>query len=246
MNKLNKMIAVMFVCALMLVFAGYTHSQDGKLATGAEETLKKTFPNLTFSSIKETHIKGLYEVVIGDGVMYFHPDGYIIFGEMWNKEGENLTAKTREIIMAEKAKKIPLDKAIKMGSGKNTVVEFTDPDCPYCRKASEFLSKKSDVTRYVFFFPLKQMHPDAEGKSKYIICGGEQAYKEVYSGKHDKKRVELDKKCDQKAADILKEHIKVAQSLGVRGTPAFWVNGTYVSGANIQAIEGLLNQKGGK
>jgi thiol:disulfide interchange protein DsbC len=31
--------------------------------------------------------------------------------------------------------------------------------------------------------------------------------------------------------------------LGVRATPAFWINGQYVAGANIPAIEGLLGQK---
>ena len=27
-----------------------------------------------------------------------------------------------------------LDKALKIGTGKTTIIEFTDPDCPYCRQ----------------------------------------------------------------------------------------------------------------
>src|SRR5574340_1146888 len=47
---------------------------------------------------------------------------------------------------------LPLDKAIKIGDGGTTVIEITDPDCPFCRRASAYLSAKNDITRYVFFY----------------------------------------------------------------------------------------------
>jgi thiol:disulfide interchange protein DsbC len=48
---------------------------------------------------------------------------------------------------------------------------------------------------------------------------------------------------DAKAEALLREHKDLGTKLGVRGTPAFWVNGQYVAGANIPAIEGILGRK---
>jgi len=56
--------------------------------------------------------------------------------------------------VAKLAKTLPLEKAVKIGDGKKVVIEITDPDCPFCRTASEYFSKKTDVIRYVFFAPL--------------------------------------------------------------------------------------------
>ena len=148
--------------------------------------------------------------------------------------------KEREQLAAEKAKDIPLDKAIKIGSGKNTIVEFTDPDCPYCRKASEFLEQKKDVTRYIFFFPLP-MHPDAENKVKYIFCAEDKAkaYEDAMKGKLDDQKYE---KCDKpEAIALLNLHKELAGKMGINGTPFFIVNGKKaVTGANTPEIEAAL------
>ena len=46
---------------------------------------------------------------------------------------------------------IDIDKSITIGSGAKTVFEFTDPDCPFCRKASKYFDSRNDITRHVFF-----------------------------------------------------------------------------------------------
>ena len=48
---------------------------------------------------------------------------------------------------------------------------------------------------------------------------------------------------DEKVSALLKEHMDLGTKLGVRATPVFWINGQYVAGANIPAIEGLLAKK---
>ena len=133
---------------------------------------------------------------------------------------------------------LPLDKAVKIGNGKHKVIEITDPDCPFCRKGSKFFANRSDVTRYVFFFPLA-MHPDAEPKAMYILGADDQveAYERVMQGELDGKPVPAPTKA---ARDLLEEHKRIAVQLGVNGTPRYWINGVSVSGANIQKIESLL------
>ena len=60
------------------------------------DSLKKNFPNLRVDNVKESPIKGLFEIVAGNQVFYFSPDGYLMFGELWSKDGKNLTAEMRE------------------------------------------------------------------------------------------------------------------------------------------------------
>ena len=219
--------------------AGYSAAKDN--FKSETDNLKKNFPNLRVDSVSESPIKGLYEIVAGNQVFYFSPDGYLMFGELWSKEGKNLTAEMRDKVLAEKVKSIPLDKALQIGSGKHQVIEFTDPDCPYCRKVDEFLAKRTDVTRFVFFFPLRQIHPDAEKKAQYILSqkDKEQAFREIISGSYDGKPLPE----PSHKNEMLEEMDQVAKSVGVRGTPALWIDGIAVNGADIPRITALLDGK---
>lgn len=227
---------------VVIITAGFAAAkEDFKTET---DNLKKNFPNLRVDSVKESPIKGLYEIVAGNQVFYFSPDGYLMFGELWSKEGKNLTAEMREKVQAEKVKSIPLDKALKIGSGPRQVIEFTDPDCPFCRRVDEFLSKRTDITRYVFFLPLRKIHPDSEKKARYILTHKEKenAFHEVFSGSMDGKSIPQ----DENSGSQLEEMEKVAQGIGVQGTPAIWIDGTPVNGADIPRISALLDRKGVK
>lgn len=224
---------------IVITTAGISVAKENLQAE--KDNLMKSFPNLRVDSVSESPVKGLYAVAAGNQVFYFSPEGYLMFGELWTKEGKNLTAEMREKVLAEKVKKIPLDKALIIGSGPRQVIEFTDPDCPYCRKVDEYLSKRTDITRYVFFFPLRKIHPDAEKKARYILSHKEKehAFREVFSGSMDGKPVPQ----EENKGTQLEEMEKVAQSIGVQGTPAIWIDGIPVNGADIPRIAALLDGK---
>jgi thiol:disulfide interchange protein DsbC len=208
-----------------------------------EENFKKTFPNIPVESISPTDIKGIFEVVSQNQIGYYAPEsGHLILGEVIDRNGTNVTAKRRNEITVSKSKDLPLDKALKMGSGKNVILEFTDPDCPYCRRASSFLSQKTDVTRYVFFLPLP-MHKDAENKVKYIFCANDKAkaYEEAMQGKLDNQKYEICKKPE--VDDLVRIHKEATRKMGVNSTPYFIVNGKPISGANTPEIDKALQQK---
>ncbi len=229
-----------FVASLLVTGLLASASFAGNSDTEVRHILSETYPTMKAGEIRSSDIPGLYEVEIGPNVVYFYPDKSLtVFGEIWTKDGKSLTAARREELAAKRVKDIPLDKGIRIGSGRNTVIEFTDPDCPHCRKASEYLKGRSDTTRYVFFFPLP-VHKDAEGKTRLVMCSRDKAkaYEEVMTGKYDQQKVEP---CpDEKVSALLKEHREIAAKAGVTGTPAFWINGQFVMGANIPAIENLL------
>lgn len=211
-----------------------------------EESFKRMFPKFRYDLIRESEIKGIYEVIRGVDIGLFAPEpGYLIIGdfEMINKDGKNIAEAKRHEIILSNAKSIPLDKALKIGSGENTVIEITDPDCPYCRKAAAFFEKRSDVTKYVFFLPLPY-HKDAVNKIKYIFCSQDKAkaYSEAMQGKLDSQKYEVCKKQD--VEDLLGAHKTIVERLGIRSTPFFIINNnTIVIGADMPGLEESLKRR---
>lgn len=235
---MKKSIARFAVLASVFAFSATGYCLEKNVDVSAN--LKSNFPNMQFSEINDSPVKGVYEVVTGDNIIYYAPEtGNLIFGEIWDKSGKSFTDITRQKLVSKKLSSLPLDKAVKIGNGKNIVIEVTDPDCPFCRKASDFFEKRKDVTRYVFMFPLAQLHPNAEKKARFILSSKDQnkAYKEVMSGKYDQVNL-LPAFTDN---NLVQEHQKIAAMLGVKGTPNYWINGNHVGGADFAAIEKLLN-----
>ncbi|MDQ5988251.1 MAG: hypothetical protein CSYNP_04009 [Syntrophus sp. SKADARSKE-3] len=207
--------------------------------------LQEDFPNTKAGEIRTSVFEGLYEVETGANIIYYSPKGYIMFGELMEKTGKNITAERRTEIAAKNLSKLPLDKALKIGNGPKKVVLFTDPDCPYCRKVDDYLKTvRNDVTLYVFLFPLSQIHPKAEAKSKWVLSAEDttKAFDEAMSTKMDSVDVQTLKFANN-AADRLAEHMTYAARVGVRGVPALWIGDRYVPGANMPLIESLIKQK---
>ena len=203
--------------------------------------LIKHYPQIKYQRISPTPVAGIYEVMVEGGeIVYFDPiTGNMFFGELWTDDVHNLTQESKDRFMATKLKDLPLDQAIKIGTGPNQVIEITDPDCPYCRKSSAFFAGRDDVTRYVFLFPLDKIHPHSAAKARYILAAKhpEIAYEEVFSGKFDAQPVPA--VADNSRLEL---HRQAAQKIGVHGTPQFWINGHHVSGFNPQQFETLLGQ----
>ena len=237
MHKKMITAALFFILTVLFSTMGFAQTP--------EESLKKAFPRLKFDEISPSSIKGIYEVIMPNGVLYYSPETEsLIVGEIIARGDRNLTQEKNEEIrtknIKEKIKGISFDKAVSIGKGKHTVMEITDPDCPYCRRASEFFSKRTDVTRQVFFYPLSS-HPKAADKVLYIFCAKDRAkaYEEAMTGKLDDMTFKICE--DPQARELLKTHKDVAERLGVRGTPFFFVNGqTAVFGADIPRLEKLL------
>ncbi len=230
------------ICLSVALSAGGSPASAAKKSVQPQDVLLKLFPKLKYTSFKKTAIPGLYEVMTDGRIVYFYPKtGYLIVGEIYTHDGRNLT---QEQVLSARYKLLTPDdlkKAIKVGNGKNIIIEVTDPDCPYCRKMHAYWNTRKDVTRYIFFKPL-DIHPDSVKKATYILAAQdtEKALFEVYSGQLDGNRQILDKKYDDKGR--LNEQKEIADKLQVNATPSYWVNGKYVSGSNIPLIEKYIGK----
>jgi len=233
---------VFLTLCILMVIATCTPLQ----AAAPEESFRKSFPNVPLENITPTDIPGIYEVIAGGRIIYYAPGPeYLITGEIRTREGKNLTQARNNELLAKKFKDLPLEKAVKIGSGPHTVIEITDPDCPFCRKASRYFATRTDVMRYVFFYPIPQLHPKAEPKVRYVLCAKDRAkaYEEAMTGKlDDMKFTPCD---DAAAAELFKIHKDASEKAGggVIGTPLFLVDGQLVKGANISQIDKILGAK---
>jgi protein-disulfide isomerase len=140
-------------------------------------------------------------------------------------------------------------------NAKVTIVEFSDFQCPYCSKArktvDEVMAKYDGKVRLVFRdFPL-DFHDKAQKASEAGQCANDQGKfwamhdwmfdnqqsLDVEALKGAAKTIGLDSaKFDEcltsgKHAEVVKKNLKAGQEAGVRGTPAFFINGSFLNGA---------------
>lgn len=134
---------------------------------------------------------------------------------------------------------LDLEKAVKIGTGKTMVIEFTDPDCPFCRKAEAwFQGKSAQVTRYVFFVPLAS-HPESKPKVQYILSAKDKAraYQEVMAGIFDNSKLS---QITPQGIRLQKEHQEIAKANKMTSTPTFMIYGRIVEGFDPKKLEPLL------
>ena len=139
------------------------------------------------------------------------------------------------------ATNLEFEKSITIGSGPKTVVEFTDPDCPYCRKASKYFEGRSDVTRHIFFYPLP-MHPKAKEKIQYVLSQQDKAkaYHMMMSGTLDRRP---NFETNSRGIKLQEEQLEIAKKNNIDATPTFLINGRVIEGFDLKKIEEALGPK---
>jgi len=227
------------IITILVLLAAF--SSVAAFGASPEEMFKKSFPKKNVESFSETPIKGIYEVYTGNELFYYAPEAdLLILGNIVTKDNKSLTRESYFRKMAVKMAKLPLDMAIKKGSGKTVIVEFIDPNCHFCKLSYNYLANRDDVTVYVFFYPLSQ---ESENKIRHIFCAADPAsmFDEVMQGRFNetaKLKICNDKKVDE----IIMEHRKITGGLGIRSTPVFYINGEIITGFEVKKFEKVLQK----
>ena len=149
------------ILLLLLLSVSLAHAAEtDKTATAIKDTLQKNYAQLIGSvqQVNKSPIPGLYEVVTGDHIFYTNKAAqYLIDGQMFDlKTRTNVTeARARQLFAVDFAK-LPLELAVKRvkGNGSRKMAYFTDPNCGYCKKLEHELLNVSDVTLYLFLYPI--------------------------------------------------------------------------------------------
>lgn len=139
------------------------------------QALQQRFPGVgEIGHIVKTPYSGLYEVVIGDQLLYTDARGdYLFEGNVIDtKSRRDLSEERRRVLFAIDFKQLPLELAVKKvkGNGKRKLAIFTDPNCSYCRRLEKELNKVSDVTLYFFMYPV---FPGSDEIVRNVLCSKE-------------------------------------------------------------------------
>lgn len=246
---------ILFVL-LLIMLNGTALAAPASLVRKCRTFFPVDFPATHTSAIVKSPVPGLCEIHSGANVLYYAPPsragehGRMVIGDIYTPEGVDLTVQVRQKLLESLVKKIKLDKAIKIGNGPVRVVEFTDPDCPFCRRLEKFFSSRPDlekkITRYVFLFPLPGLHPRSTAKARWILCQADRhaAINAVMiQAKLDDKDITYPPQCRLSQVEgPLDAARKAGKELQVNGTPYLVVNGRILSGPTPQALENAISR----
>lgn len=194
-----------------------------------QDLLKKLpAPDVKILNIQMGPVKGFWEVSIEDkgryGLLYIDFSRKYLFARGSIIDVNAGIDKTRQRLdELNRSKKIdlsriPLGDALLLGDEKaaKKVIVFTDPDCPFCAKFHEEIKKvaekRKDIAFYIKLMPLK-IHPEAYRKSRSILCSKSLTLLE----ENFAKKPIPDPNCEAKEID---QNMKLAEELGITGTPA--------------------------
>lgn len=181
-------------------------------------------------AIVKTPYSGLYEVQIGDNLVYTDKQAqYLFLGKILNLQTKKdyTDEKLRQITIVDFSD-FPKDLAIKMvkGNGKGAMAVFSDPNCRYCKQLEYNLQNVNDVT--IYLYPFNILSEKSVELSRNIWCSENpaQAWKDwMVSDKTPEKAKDECAFPDEKIREL-------GQKLNIKGTPTiFFSDGTRVPGA---------------
>jgi thiol:disulfide interchange protein DsbC len=228
---MQRIAALLFV---LLIAAAHADEASVKKAVEAR------FAGVKVENITKTPYFGLYEMVVGEEIIYTDEKvNYIFNGSVIDaKTRRNLTEERLQKLSTIKFDDLPLDIAIKQvrGNGKRVVAVFSDPFCPFCRRLDQSLAQMQDTTVYTFLLPILRKDESPQMATR-IWCSADRA-KAYYDFMLNNK--EPGKATDCKAP--LDRWLALGQKLAVRATPVSFVpNGQRVVGARVEDLQKLMD-----
>ena len=218
-----------------------TFSASFAQEAGIRKNLAERLPNLPkIDEVSKAPMNGLYELRVNETeIFYTDAEGnFLIQGSLIDtKAKRNLTEERVEKLSAIDFDALPLKDAFTVvrGNGKRKMAVFEDPNCGYCKRFERDMQKVSDVTVYMFLYPI--LGPDSTDKSKSIWCSKDRA--KAWQDMMVRDQSVPKASCDTSAID---RTLAFGKKHKITGTPTiFFADGSRVPGAITTAqIEKFL------
>lgn len=215
----------------------------GALAVQADEALiKKTLEGrvqgIKVESVVKTPYFGLWEVRVGDELLYTDDKlTYIFSGNVLDgRNMKNLTEERLQKLTAVKFEDLPFAQAFKVvrGNGKRQIAVFSDPNCPYCKRFEQDLAKLDDVTVYMFLYPI--LSQNSVDKAKAVWCSADRAkaWGDMMLGGS---ATSVARNCE----NPIDKNLELGRKMRVDGTPTtFLASGQRITGARFSDVRAGL------
>ncbi|WP_237065612.1 thioredoxin fold domain-containing protein [Microbulbifer guangxiensis] len=154
---------LVLVGAVLALLGGAAHAEvDAETAKAIKARLKEGNPKATYGEVRESPMKGVYEVEMdGGNTLFVSEDGkHFIFGDLYQVEAGNLVNVSEQRRAGGRAQVMAAQNLDDMiifspkGKKKAHIYVFTDVDCGYCRKLHDDvpeLNKRGIEVRYLAF-----------------------------------------------------------------------------------------------
>lgn len=215
---------------LTLIFFTTSAIANDALKKEFQKSLSRLSSDFEISDVKETPIKGIYQVTIGPDVIYMSRDGnYVLKGEILDiGNRRNLTEDFHAQKRINLLNTIADSEYIEFSSTKtkNHIYVFTDVDCGYCRKLHRDVPELNSMGIAVRYLAYPRAGVDSIiGEEMRNVWCAENRQKALTTSKN-RQPIEV-KICD---APIARHHA-LGRELGVTGTPAIFLeNGRKLPG----------------
>ena len=227
---------------MLLALLGAAAGQALADEAAIRKALAERMPSLPkIDEISKTPVPGLYEVRMGNDLVYADENGdYLFDGSLFETRSRTDLTKARvDKLTAIDFATLPFKDALvmKQGNGSRRLAVFADPNCGYCKRLERDLVALKDVTIYTFMIPI--LGPDSNVKARDIVCAKDsmKVWRSwMIDGTTPPKAGE---KCD---SAVLDRNLELGRKHKVNGTPALvFEDGTRAPGAlPADRIEKLL------
>ena len=170
----------MTALAVLVLAQPLLAEQPDPAAEKVRQGVARVLPDLQIDEVTLSPVPGLYEVVIGQRLVYVTEDGrYLLQGNLVDlQQQKNLTEPRLNDIKARALSEVSEDSMVIFGpeDAKHTVTVFTDIDCGYCRKLHGEMAKYNDAgirVRYLFF-PRAGVDSSSYRKAVSVWCARSQ------------------------------------------------------------------------
>lgn len=232
------LLASLLTITLTLPIAALAQSPEANIKKALQHRIGDGAP---IESITKTPYSGLYEIKIGNEVVYSDAEGkYVFVGRIIDVESsKDVTQARLDELNRIKFADLPLELAAKSvkGNGKRVIAVFEDPNCGYCKRFRKSLSEMKDLTVYTFMYPI--LGEDSKTKARNLWCASDKSKAWDEWMLNGKAAAAAPDSC--KAAEIDKV-VELGKKYRVTGTPTiFFTDGSRIPGAiDAKALENKL------
>ena len=210
-------LLILLICSLGLINSSADQAAIGKIS----KSLGKILQDMEISSIRESKITGVYEVLMGTEVFYVSKDGQYMFrGELFDLANLiNLSEQRRSVARVDIFRNIPESDYIEFSANneKYAIYVFTDITCSFCQRLQKDISEinKRGISIRYLAFPRAGMDTQASQEMVSIWCAADrnQAFMDAIIGI----RMKL-----TSCTNPVNDHFALGLSMGVRATPTIF------------------------